>query len=110
MNFEEYQKDCIQTANFDGTPCEIISNMCMGIAGEAGEVTDYLKKVLYHGHDFDSEKLTEELGDLLWYVTALASHFQIPLSYIALKNIAKLKKRYPQGKFTFEDSINRKDK
>lgn len=80
----------------------------LGLAGEAGEVADYLKKVIGHGHDFDRETLVKELGDVLWYLAALAYQHQISLAEVAEANIEKLQKRYPEG-FTAEHSINRAD-
>lgn len=78
----------------------------MGMAGESGEVVDLYKKVLFHGHELDYDKLIEETGDVLWYVTAMALALDISLEEIAKRNIEKLKKRYPE-KFTSEESINR---
>lgn len=78
----------------------------LGIAGEAGEVADLLKKHLGHGHFLDKEKLTLELGDVLWYVAAIARMHGIPLSVVAKRNDQKLTQRYPNG-FCSQDSINR---
>lgn len=50
----------------------------------------------------------EELGDVLWYVAALATTCDLSLAEIAEFNIAKLKKRYPNG-FEFEKSIHREE-
>jgi NTP pyrophosphatase (non-canonical NTP hydrolase) len=78
----------------------------MGLAGEAGEVVDYLKKVYFHGHEIDKEKLKLELGDVLWYVSNLALLHEISLNDVGRSNIQKLEKRYPEG-FSVEKSINR---
>lgn len=78
----------------------------MGLAGETGEVIDILKKCLFHGHKFDQEKITKELGDLLWYATALCNALNVPLSDVIDKNVEKLRKRYPDG-FDHEKSKNR---
>lgn len=78
----------------------------MGLAGESGEVVDYFKKVLFHDHELDYDKLIDETGDVLWYVAAMALALDVSLEEIAEKNIEKLKKRYPE-KFTSEQSINR---
>ena len=108
MEIKDYQKECMRTATFWGSEEEIVCNMCMGIAGESGEIVDYLKKVEFHGHEFDREKLINELGDLMWYVFALSNHFQIEMTEVLEKNIEKLYKRYPNG-FTKNDSIKRVD-
>jgi len=57
-----------------------ISAYALGLAGEAGEVVDLLKKSWGHGHPLDVEKLKKELGDALWYVVALALQFGLPIS------------------------------
>lgn len=82
--------------------------MGLGIAGEAGEVADLIKKELGHGHgrDITRPKVAKELGDVLWYLAAIADDYGYSLSEIATMNIEKLKARYPQG-FTVEASVNR---
>jgi len=81
-------------------------NFALGIAGEAGEVADYIKKVLYHGHPIDKDKLCKELGDVLWYIATLAENAGLTLEEVARANIDKLWARYPDG-FSTERSINR---
>ncbi|WP_232329777.1 MULTISPECIES: nucleoside triphosphate pyrophosphohydrolase family protein [unclassified Sporosarcina] len=83
-----------------------LSNYAMGLSGEAGEVVDLLKKHVYHEHPLDREELAGELGDTLHYLSGLASMNGLTLEEIAIKNIEKLKKRYPNG-FSKEDSLNR---
>jgi NTP pyrophosphatase (non-canonical NTP hydrolase) len=78
----------------------------MGISGEAGEVTDYLKKVVFHKHELNKEKLAEELGDVLWYLACTVELIGYDLEKIAEMNIEKLKKRYPEG-WDVERSKNR---
>jgi NTP pyrophosphatase (non-canonical NTP hydrolase) len=108
MDFNIYQNETKRTMNFTGTETEIVSNMCMGIAGEAGEVVDYIKKVLYHGKELDCQKLSEEIGDLLWYISALCNKANIKMDDIVFQNIIKLQKRYPNG-FSKERSNNREE-
>lgn len=69
----------------------------LGIAGEAGEVADYMKKVLGHGKTFDRKTLVEELGDVMWYVSQLAYTHDIPMSEILAANTSKNRERYPFG-------------
>ena len=78
----------------------------LGIAGEAGEVADLVKKHVGHGHPLDRNKLAKELGDVLWYVAALAHDIGLDLSTVAALNVVKLRRRYPDG-FSTERSINR---
>lgn len=68
-----------------------------GLAGEAGEVCDLLKKTHGHGKAYDADKLKKELGDVLWYVANLADAHGFKLSEVAEANVAKLRARYPGG-------------
>lgn len=80
----------------------------LAIAGEAGEYVDALKKVYYHEHELDKEKLALELGDILWSITAAATELGYSMEEIARINIEKIKRRYPpDGYFTREQSRNR---
>lgn len=80
----------------------------LGIAGEAGEVADVIKKEVFHDHPEDTEKIKKELGDVLWYVAAVATVYKLDLEDIAVANLEKLKKRYPDG-FSSERSLNRSE-
>lgn len=105
MKFEEYIEKCKRTlAGYDNDK-DKIAMLCMGLSGESGEVVDYLKKVLYHGKDFDRENLIKELGDLMWYSACLIDNFNISFDEILEKNIEKLKIRYPEGFCNFDESV-----
>jgi NTP pyrophosphatase (non-canonical NTP hydrolase) len=81
----------------------------LGLAGEAGEFADLMKKVHGHGHEFTEElrqKAAKELGDVLWYLSVLAASLGYDLSEIATMNIEKLRARYKKG-FTIEESKKR---
>lgn len=97
-----YQAECSRTC-----PKPIDPHMPVyGLVGEVGELVDYLKKVRYHGHDEDMEHIKEEIGDIMWYLSILAQSFGLKLSDVAESNIAKLRRRYPDG-FDQERSKNR---
>lgn len=81
-------------------------NALLGLAGEAGELCDLMKKHLGHGHPLDRDKLKGELGDVLWYVADLCSLFNLSLADVAEANIEKLRRRYPDG-FSTDRSVNR---
>ena len=81
----------------------------IGMCGEAGEVSELVKKYEYHGHAIDTEHLARELGDVLWYVAYMADLFGYSLGKIMAMNQEKLAKRYPDGKFDAERSRNRKE-
>jgi NTP pyrophosphatase (non-canonical NTP hydrolase) len=70
----------------------------LGLAGEAGSVLTTLKKLIRDGEGFGSfeRTLKEELGDVLWYVSAIASHYNMSLQEIAEINLEKTKDRFEE--------------
>lgn len=72
-----------------------IPHAALGLAGEAGEVCDLIKKSQYTDGRLDILRVIEELGDTLWYLTFLAGTFGWTLDELASMNIEKLKKRRP---------------
>lgn len=78
-----------------------------GLSGEVGELVDYLKKAIFHKHGLSRDKVKEELGDILWYLSGLAYQHELTLEEVMEHNIEKLKTRYPDG-FNTQDSINRR--
>ena len=80
----------------------------LGLTGEAGEVADSIKKVIFHGHKSDYEALVKELGDVCWYIALLCHAIGVPLEEVMSRNIEKLEKRYPEG-FSESASINRSE-
>ena len=80
----------------------------LGLAGEAGEFANLVKKMTAHGHPFNKESLEDELGDVLWYLAEAATAAGLELEDIANHNVQKLIKRYPEG-FNQADSVNRQD-
>lgn len=64
----------------------------------ACRVADMVKKQEFHGTDkADVDAIKKELGDVLWYVTAVAVDYGLTLQQVAEANIAKLRARYPDG-------------
>lgn len=105
MTFNEYQNLAQRTSNVK-TASAKIENGILGLCGESGECADILKKYLYQGHEFEREKMIEEAGDVAWYLAELATGLGITLEDIFMRNINKLRRRYPEG-FDPERSINR---
>lgn len=106
-NLDEYQAINSKRNKTYPSIMEALKDGALGLNGEAGEVADIVKKYTYHGHDLDKEHLKEELGDTLWYISALATAIDVPLSEIATQNVEKLHKRYPEG-FDASKSVNRR--
>ena len=105
-SLSNYQAHALRTEDTTRPLRERLTHASMGLAGEAGEVVDLLKKYVFHGHDFDSAKVRDELGDVLWYVAALAAACELSLDEVAEHNAAKLRARYPDG-FSEEASRGR---
>ena len=78
----------------------------LGLAGEAGEVVDLIKKQVCHKHGIDRDAIAKELGDVLWYVAAICTKLDLNLQHVAQQNISKLQERYPKG-YSSEASKNR---
>jgi NTP pyrophosphatase (non-canonical NTP hydrolase) len=96
MTFSEYQDETKRT--FTTTEyARQLANCAMGLAGEAGEVVDILKKVLFQGHKLDRAHLAEEIGDLMWYAANLCNVMGFELEDVCAANIEKLKERFPDG-------------
>lgn len=70
---------------------------CLGLAGEAGETLDMIKKWIFHEKELDVEHLKKELGDVMWYIAMMCYSFGFDLDEIMQINIDKLKARYPDG-------------
>ena len=87
-----------------------ISNMeltaVLGMAGEAGEIADVLKKRMFHDHRAGPGSMVEELGDLFFYFTLMLEAYNYALDTIVDFNIRKLDERLPDG-IESERSMNR---
>lgn len=108
LHFDEYQLLAYRTANTHLERDWRIVVHALGLTGEAGEVVDNIKKRYGHGHNLDLALLEKELGDVLWYIAALATEYNLSLGDIAAKNILKLKARYGD-KFSVAKSKNRRE-
>jgi NTP pyrophosphatase (non-canonical NTP hydrolase) len=96
MTLTEYQDDAKRTAAPNRDDKEILISAC-GLAGETGEVVELIKKYVGHGKTPSPTRISEELGDVLWYVADIASRYDLNLDGIAANNIRKLRERYPNG-------------
>ena len=81
-----------------------------GLGGETGEVQELIKHHIYSGEVLDKMELAKEMGDVLWYLTALAETIGIQLNDVAELNAAKLAHRYHNKGFTIDASQNRHDR
>ena len=82
-------------------------NLSLGLS-EVGELQNLIKKMIFHGHEVNVEKLMDEIGDIQWYLFMIMRELGIDPYAVLRQNITKLRERYPNG-FSHEDSIKRKD-
>jgi NTP pyrophosphatase (non-canonical NTP hydrolase) len=99
MTFNEYQKMALETAIYGKE--NALSYVLLGLSGEVGELCNKYKKTLRDDDGvltLDKQKdLLKELGDVLWYVAALADELDADLGVIAQHNISKLYDRQSRG-------------
>jgi len=69
----------------------------LGIAGEAGEVADLIKKFVFHDKPVDHDKIIKELGDVYWYLEYLCAVFGLTREQVMEANSKKLRARFPNG-------------
>ncbi len=79
-----------------------------GLAEEAGEALGLVRKHVFMHYELDVARLTIELGDVLWCLTAAAGALGVSLEAVAAENLAKLRRRYPSG-YSDDASAVRKD-
>jgi len=98
-DFNSYQRSASSTAIYPEQ--HKILYPALGLAGEAGEVANKVKKIIRDGPenmpDDWREQLASEIGDVLWYCAALASDLNLTLGMIAGQNEAKLRRRKDRG-------------
>lgn len=109
MTINDYQQAALRTANREKlSDTELLTNGVLGLSGESGECADIVKKHLFQGHELDTDKLANELGDVAWYLALASYAIGYPLEKVLQMNVDKLRKRYPDG-FSAERSIHREE-
>ena len=100
MELNEYQQGAIRTAAPRDKRNELL-HLVLGLVGESGEIAEKFKKwVRDQDSDesrLDREDIAKELGDVLWYIAALADYLDLSLDDIASTNLAKLASRQSRG-------------
>lgn len=99
-DFDRYQEFTVETASF-GSDVAVVYPV-LGLPGEAGEVTEKVKKALRkYGinalrtmpadeYFLLREEIKKELGDVLWYTAQVAKVFDLPFSDVVKGNVEKL--------------------
>ena len=98
MEIKEYEKQALQFAIYD----QKVIYPALGLNGEAGEVAEKVKKILRDKNgeitETDALEIAKELGDVLWYICAMARDINFSLQDIAELNIQKLTSRAERNK------------
>jgi NTP pyrophosphatase (non-canonical NTP hydrolase) len=81
----------------------------LGLAGEAGEFANKVKKQIFHQHGLNIYALIDELGDIMWYMAALCTVLKVPMSVMGIQNVNKLEERFPNG-WDFNQSLDVENK
>ena len=97
MTLADYERAAARTLNPSLSMEHRLVDAAAGLAEEAGEVLGLVRKHVFMRHELDRERLVVELGDALWCLTAAAGAVGLSLEEVAAANLAKLRRRYPDG-------------
>ena len=95
--FDWYEEKTAAFALQAKDPRNTLTVYVLGLAGEAGEVVEKYKKHLRDGNELNRDDIAKELGDVLWYIAAIARELKMPLYNIAQENYEKLTSRANRG-------------
>jgi NTP pyrophosphatase (non-canonical NTP hydrolase) len=90
----DYQRAAASTAIYPATASVVYP--ALGLAGEAGEVANKVKKIMRDG-TFNRQAIADEVGDCLWYIAALCRDLNVDMSDVATANLEKLHDRKKRG-------------
>lgn len=110
MNCEQYSELAYRTApKLESINLDLL-HATVGMSGEAGELIDIVKKIVFYGKPLDEKSeqhLLEEAGDLCWYLNLMLVTLGSSWEKVMAANIAKLEARYPNLKFEQERALSR---
>ena len=96
MDIRDYQKKAWETAIYPNKGNNL-SYPALGLGGESGEVLEKIKKISRDDNEEITERKREELkkeiGDVFWYLAAIATELNLDLKEVLEKNISKLSSR-----------------
>lgn len=101
---EEYSKTVDETWFVAASDIDDLVYSTLGVAGEAGEVADTVKKMLRGGWKYDENfrlDIAEELGDVLYYIVRVAKHLGYDLSdlmYLSTQKVTARKAKREENK------------
>ena len=97
MNLDDYQRAALRTINPALDDRDRLLDASAGLAEEAAEVLGLVRKRVFQSREVESDRMIEELGDVLWCLAVTAHALGISLSQVAEANQVKLAKRHPRG-------------
>lgn len=104
MDMNEYQQRAQLTSQGEHGDQNTKMVALLGLSGETGSLLTLYKKALRDGSSFEliNDRVVEELGDVLWYVSDIAAQFGLHLSDVAESNLLKIADRWiPSNPLSF---------
>jgi hypothetical protein len=101
----------IQELSAQGVDVARLTTAGIGLASEGGEFNEIVKKILFHGKEYNEDNvfhMKRELGDIIWYWMNACTALALDPYEVMEENVGKLEARYPGGKFDVWYSENRK--
>lgn len=119
LSFSQYQARSLTSAFYphhgeNGHPLAVAYVM-MGLCGETGEVAEQIKKAWREDHEPKKltgarrDKVIDELGDVMWYLSQMCSELNVSLEAVAEVNLEKLNARAAEGRRGWSDQAKRKE-
>ena len=105
MTFDEYQKQAITTdtdgGSMHGLTDPAFLDKAFGLVGESGEFAEKLKKIYRDKgavlNQETKDELVKELGDVLWYLSAVLHYLDVSFDDLAAANLEKVLSRKTRG-------------
>lgn len=96
INFDEYQKEAAKSIQWNRSDSGSILIPLVGLSGETGQLLTEYKKWLRDGDRYTPfrDQVSEELGDILWYISSIATLEKLSLEDIANENLGKIRSRW----------------
>jgi hypothetical protein len=98
VDLSEYQRLAVRTDQQVDDPDRRLLVALLGLAGEVGTLLTEHKKWLRDGDAHDrATGVSEDIGDILWYLATAASALDLDLAEAARANLAKTADRWPDS-------------
>lgn len=89
MDLNEYQNKAMETRLASADDAYAL----LGLAGEVGELYSLVAKGIRDNYTPSDENIKKEIGDILWFLAAIAKDIGFTLEEVAQANLDKLQKR-----------------